>query len=121
MWLCTFRKTIHYQFQWEKDLDEYVVAVAPYGGPIGKKLVVMHHIVVYACMKVKFANGYGFSTLSVLVCISLVQSLLTTNENFFKFNNGGYRDGMHRDGVCIFVHNTIAPITEALYCHQCSV
>ena len=30
-----FRKTIHYNLEWKKNLDDHIVATAPYGGPIG--------------------------------------------------------------------------------------
>jgi hypothetical protein len=28
------KKTIHYNLKWEKNLEEYIVAIAPYGGPV---------------------------------------------------------------------------------------
>ena len=34
-----FRKSIHYQLLWEKNLDDCVVAIAPYGGPIGTYVI----------------------------------------------------------------------------------
>ena len=33
---CSCRKSVHYHLGWNKNLDEYSVAIAPYGGPIGK-------------------------------------------------------------------------------------
>lgn len=38
----TPRKSVHYHLDWERKLVDYIVAIAPYGGPIGMYLYILH-------------------------------------------------------------------------------
>ena len=69
-----FRRTIHYHLEWQKNLDDHIVAIAPYGGPIGKCTLYFMYSISLQCARYNvYMYMYIHCTLYIMHYVLLTQ------------------------------------------------